>query len=234
MPAAEVSRQVARTAEAIGVLHSTMTAVVAEAICPDEPRAGRSTGGMTGTSSDRTGRHGRSRLPGQPSPTERRSRPKQTGNPQDRCGRRRSPQPRRWWSIDVANAIHPCASSRRGRDAATPLRPSLGQARGACGQEGRLEASPAQATVECWLRVSDPVPDGCFYDPRGSRPRGRRFTRSSLRDSRDGGLQLSNTILAPALSPSEAPAWISRPASAGAMPPLIASATETIFQVTAE
>jgi hypothetical protein len=47
MPAAEVPRHVARTAEAIGVLHDTMTAVVAEAISPDEPPAGRSTDGMT-------------------------------------------------------------------------------------------------------------------------------------------------------------------------------------------
>jgi DNA primase catalytic core len=46
MPAAQVPRQVARTAEAIGVLQSTMTAVVAEAISPVELSATRSSGAM--------------------------------------------------------------------------------------------------------------------------------------------------------------------------------------------
>ena len=41
MPATEVPRQVTRTADAIGILHSTMTAVVAEAIAPSDRPAGQ-------------------------------------------------------------------------------------------------------------------------------------------------------------------------------------------------
>jgi DNA primase len=44
MPAVDVPHQVTRTADAIGILPSTLTAVVAEAISPAGPQAGRSTG----------------------------------------------------------------------------------------------------------------------------------------------------------------------------------------------
>jgi DNA primase catalytic core len=46
MPAADVARQVARTAELIGVLHETMTALVADAISPDRSPMPRPTGVM--------------------------------------------------------------------------------------------------------------------------------------------------------------------------------------------
>jgi DNA primase len=43
MPATEVPRQVTRTADAIGILQGTMTAVVAEAIAPSDRPVGRTT-----------------------------------------------------------------------------------------------------------------------------------------------------------------------------------------------
>jgi DNA primase catalytic core len=46
MPAPEVPRQVARAADAVGILHSTMTAIVAEAFSPDERSATQSTGAV--------------------------------------------------------------------------------------------------------------------------------------------------------------------------------------------
>ena len=46
MPAADVSRQVARTADLIGVLHETMTALVADAISPGRSSMPRPTGVM--------------------------------------------------------------------------------------------------------------------------------------------------------------------------------------------
>jgi DNA primase len=56
MPAADVARQVARTADLIGVLHETMTALVADAISPDRSPMPRPTDvmAMNSARSDRT------------------------------------------------------------------------------------------------------------------------------------------------------------------------------------